>query len=113
MLNTNSRKNLDSYFGAPEIKNKIDKKKIFKIAAIIIAAVLVLLLVWGIIVMTKNFSHKTNTITAEKIDQESVVTRAAKHLLLPDEKPVIINIKNSADLAKEQAFYAGAQDGDV
>jgi len=113
MFNLKSRKNLDSYFSGQEIKKKIDKRKIFKIAAIIIAAVLVLLLIWVIAVTVKNISHSKNTSPIEKSGEESAVSRAAKHLLLPEEKPVIIEIKNSADLIKEQAFYAGAQDGDI
>ncbi len=113
MLNFKSRKNFDSYFSGPETKKKIDKKKILKIAAIIIVAFLVLLLASGIAVMLKNISQPKNIFPVEKSSEETAVSRAAKHLLLPEEKPVIIEIKNSADLAKEQAFYAGARDGDI
>ena len=118
MLNFKSRKNLDSYFSGQETKKKIDKKKILKIAAIIIAAVLVLLLAWGLLSFANNYAAHSKANVAVRNndtqpDTQSAAGRAAKHLLLPEEKPVVIEIKNSADLIKEQAFYAGAQDGDI
>lgn len=104
MLKFKHRESLDSYFKNPEGWKKFNKKKIIKLAVIIIAAILVILLIWGIFSMVRNNSGSK---------EAKMIKMVSKHLLLPSEKPAVVDIKDSAELIKEQPFYQGTQDGDV
>lgn len=102
MLKFRRRESLDDFFKLPQETPKKDKKKILRIAAIIIAAILVLAVIVGLFLI----------IGRPRAKESKIVAGAAKHLLLPAEKPAIVEIKNSADLIVEQPFYQGAKDGD-
>ena len=103
MFKFGRRENLDEYFSSPRKTLKINKKKIIRVAAIVIAIVLVILLVWGVISIIKHQGSR----------DEMIVKRAARHFLLPvAEKPSVVEIKNSDQLRSEQPFYQGAKDGD-
>ena len=102
MLKKKKRENLDEYFESPRPAVKINKRKIIMTAAIIVAALVLLLSVWGIISLINNRSSQ----------DAAIVRKVAKHLLIPEEQPTIVRIEDPENLVGEQPFYQGAEDGD-
>lgn len=47
-----------------------------------------------------------------KQETDALLQQVKKHILIPDEEPVVASIVNAAELSKQQPFYSGAQDGD-
>lgn len=104
MFKPRHRVSLDSYFESEAGSKKIDKKKLIRIAAIIIAAILVMLVVGGIFFLMSK---------SEDAQNAKWIKRASRHLLLPEEKPALVEIKDSTQLIQEQPFYQGTIDGDI
>ena len=43
---------------------------------------------------------------------EQLVAKAGKHVILPEEQPVVVNIENARAMAQEEPFYKDARDND-
>lgn len=62
----------------------------------------------------KKLSDPQARLEMEKQQVADILKQVGRHIILPksDEIPTVANINNAEMLAKEQAFYSGAQNGD-
>lgn len=85
------------------------KKKVF------LGLVILAVLVTGAILFRSgkiSFDAATaNTLSAREVDR--IVTNVKKHIRLPDEEPLVALITDIDSLTATQAFYNGAENGDV
>lgn len=71
----------------------------------------------GALSLWNTYMVQTSASIANQVDQakvQEIITNASKLIMLPtDEEPVIATINDAVALAKDQAFYKGAENGDV
>ena len=83
---------------------------------IALIVVVVLGVIFGIrqVVRMRQEDTATSPVPAKLSEKEvrSIVTRVAKHIVLPEEKPQVVVITNVDTLKKQQPFFTTAQNGD-
>ncbi len=59
----------------------------------------------------KMASSTSETVNTEAL--EGIVLRVQKLIMIPSEQPVIYTVDNAKELTAQQAFFTGAEDGDI